>query len=263
MNKKTFDQALLVALAGTRQAGQELKKLYYRPQRAKYTHKAKHQVVTAADKLAEKLILKRIRRTFPDHDILSEEAGSFDSTSKDYLWVVDPLDGTTNFTMKNPLFSTTVALVFKEQVVLGVIYAPVLNELYVTIRGQGATYNGKKMKVSEISETKAGFHTYCYGTKQVSSPSLAISYYRRMFMSGHEIRQLGAATLEFARVARGITESVVIPGANAWDVAAGALLVREAGGRVTDFNDQAWDIKSKDILATNGRLHGKLLKYLK
>lgn len=252
-----------VAISSARQAGSELRKIFKTPGQIKFSLKAKHQVVTKADLLAEKIILKKIRKNFPDHDILSEESGSFNFASKDYLWIVDPLDGTTNFTIKNPIFSTAIALAFKGRIILGVIYAPVLDEFYWSVKGEGAWFNSKRLRVSKNKDIKKGFHTYCYGTSRDVYISKAISYYKKMFTAGHEIRQLGAATVEFARVAQGITDSIVIPGAHAWDVAAGALLVREAGGKVTDFKNKQWNIKSKDIIATNGKVHEKLLKYLR
>jgi len=261
MNSKIIKQAKRVALSAVAEAGLELKKIYNRPSRINSGLKSKHQIVTRADKLAEKIIFKHLRKSFFDHSILSEEAGLVKKAA-DYLWIVDPLDGTTNFVMKNPLFSTTLAMVYKNEVVISVIYAPVLAELYVAIKGQGAFYNHHRLRVSGTRDPKRGFHTYCYGTSQDKFPSQAIDYYQKMFMSGHEIRQLGAATLEFARVARGIADSIVIPGANSWDVAAGALLVREAGGRVTDFKNQPWNLTGSDIIATNGLIHNRLLRLL-
>jgi myo-inositol-1(or 4)-monophosphatase len=261
MKQKIITQAKKIALLAVKEAGHELSKLYQRPGRINVGLKSKHQIVTIADKLAEKLIISRIRKNFYNHSILSEEIGAINK-GKDYLWIIDPLDGTTNFVMKNPIFSTTLALVYKQQVVLGVIYAPILNELYVTVLGQGAYYNQKKIKVSNVKIIKNGFHTYCYGSSNEKFPQQAINYYQTMFRQGNEIRQLGAATLEFARVARGVTESIIIPGANAWDVAAGALLVREAGGKVTDFKNKTWRLSSSDIIATNGLVHTSLLRII-
>lgn len=260
MNHQTIlNKAQKIAILSALQAGKRLKNMFVTPGRIKFSLKSKHQVVTAADIMAEKIILHQIKKNFPTHDILSEEVGFIDFTSTDYLWIVDPLDGTTNFTMKNPIFSTAIALAYKGEVVLGVIFAPLLNELYVARRSQGAYLNGKKIKVSAVRDLTKGFHTYCYGTKKDVSGGTAVRYYRKMFMQGNEIRQLGAATIECARVAQGITESIVIPGVHAWDVAAGALLIREAGGKVTDFKNQPWTLQSKDIVATNDLVHKKLL----
>ncbi len=251
-----------VAQIAAREAGKEIKKIYDRPGKIKFTLKSKHQVVTVADKLADKIIIKKIRKIFPDHDILSEETGSLDFASKDYLWIIDPVDGTTNFTIKNPLFSVSIALAYKGEVVYGVIYAPILEEFYIAEKGKGAWLNGKRIKVSSESNYLKAFHTYCYGSSKLFYGRQANIYHQKLFLAGCEIRQLGAATIEFARVAAGITESIVIPGAHSWDVAVGMLLVREAGGKVTDFKGKNWNLQSKNIMATNGKVHNKLLKYL-
>lgn len=261
INKNIINQALKLAILASKQAGQKLKKIYLQSEKINTVLKSKHQVVTKADQVAENVIINKIKKKFPNHSILSEEMGAINS-GKDYLWIIDPLDGTTNFVIKNPLFSTTLALVYKKQVVLGVIYAPILTEFYVTILGQGSFYNQKKIKVSKLKQINRGFHTYCYGSSKNKYSELAISYYQTMFKQGNEIRQLGSATLEFARVARGITESIVIPGANAWDVAAGSLLVKEAGGKVTDFTNNKWTLMSTDIIATNGLVHSSLLRII-
>ncbi len=261
MKEQIINQTKNLSLFAVKQAGKELKKIYLQFEKIDNTFKSKHQIVTKADKVAEKIIISKIRKKFYNHSILSEEVGKINS-GKDFLWIIDPLDGTTNFVMKNPLFSTTVALVYKNQPILGVIYAPILDELYLTIFGQGAYFNNKKIRVSKVKKINKGFHTYCYGSSKSLYSQQAISYYQKMFNQGNEIRQLGAATLEFARVAWGITESIVIPGANFWDVAAGALLVREAGGKVTDFANKKWDLTSTDIIATNGLVHSTLLKVI-
>lgn len=251
-----------VAQTAARDAGQKIKKIYNRPGKIKFTLKSKHQPVTQADKLADKMIIKKIRKNFPDHDILSEETGSLDFASHDYLWIIDPVDGTTNFTIKNPIFSVSIALAYRGEVIYGVIYAPVLDEFYVAEKGKGAWLNGKKIKVSSENNYLRSFHTYCYGSSKSIYGKQANTYQYKLFLKGCEIRQLGAATIEFARVAAGITESIVIPGAHSWDVAVGMLLVREAGGKVTDFKGKEWNLKSRDIIATNGKIHNTLLKYL-
>ncbi len=261
MNGSINKQAHNLAVQALKQAGYELKKIYNKTERINTGLKSKHQVVTKADRVAEKIIIDKIRKKFRNHSILSEEIGSINA-GKDYLWIIDPLDGTTNFVMKNPLFATTVSLVYKNKTSFGLIYAPLLNEFYQALAGEGAYFNQHKIKVSNVKQTNKGFHTYCYGSAKSKFAKQALNYYQTMFNQGNEIRQLGAATLELARVARGITDSIVIPGANAWDVAAGALLVSEAGGRVTDFKNQRWQLGSGDIIASNGFIHSQLLKII-
>jgi myo-inositol-1(or 4)-monophosphatase len=220
--------------------------------------KAHHEILTKADLMSEKIIITEIRKNFPKHRILSEEKGKIDSRS-DYLWVIDPLDGTTNFSMHNPLWSVSIGVAFRGRIVLGIIYAPFLDELYIAEKGNGASRNGKKISVSK--HTKKSLHTFCHGRNE-KDVKRALKYYRKQKLNELDCRQLGSAALELAYVASGRIESIMIPGASSWDVAAGVLLVREAGGKVTDFQGREWRLTSKDMLASNGRVHQSVLKVI-
>lgn len=232
--------------------------------------KHKHEIVTKADTGAEKIILSLLKKYTPSFAILSEESG-FNKIKSDYLWVVDPLDGTTNFKVHNPLFSVSIALYYKGEPKLGVIYAPYLKELFVAEKGKGAWLNGKRIKVSKTSELSKSFLTYCYG-QEGKHMRRAVELYRYFKMKSVDMRQLGSAAIELAWVAAGRTESIVIPGTKPWDVAAGILLVTEAGGKVTDFGGKPWRFVDKktgqislnvDLLATNSKIHQKILNHLK
>ncbi len=251
MNPKT------IALQAVKKAGSELLKIY---NSGKFTaqYKSKHQLVTSADMVADKIITKSIKKNFPDHTILSEESGRSKNKS-DYLWVIDPLDGTTNFFMHNPLFAVSAALVYKGEIQLGIIYAPALDELYVAELGKGAKLNNKKLKVSNRNQLDKALLTYCHGTG-ISSWKRAIKLYSYYKLRAAFMRQLGSASLELGYVAAGRTDSMIIPNAHSWDVAAGILLVREAGGKVTDFKDNEWTLTSKDMLASNKKVHQALIK---
>jgi myo-inositol-1(or 4)-monophosphatase len=248
-----------LAIKTAKEAGKELKKLFI-TRKVKATLKSKYEIVTTADKLAEKIILKDIRKHFPEHQILSEESGLTKNKS-DYLWVVDPLDGTTNFFMHNPIFSVSIGLFYKGEAILGVIYVPMLDELYVAEKGKGAYMNNKKLKVSNETKPSNSYLTFCHGNK-TNNINKAIQIYNKLKKQARDFRQLGSAAIELAYVARGITECILIPGALRWDVAAGILMVREAGGRVTDFKNEEWNVKSKDMLASNGKVHKALLRYV-
>jgi len=254
MNHKT------IALQTVKKAGKELLKIY---NSGKFTaqYKSKHQLVTSADMIANTIITQAIKKNFSDHAILSEETGRSKNKS-DYLWVIDPLDGTTNFFMHNPLFAISIALVHKEKIILGVVYAPAVDELYVAEPGKGAKLNGKKLKVSNRKTIKQALLTYCHGTG-IPSWKKAIKMYSYYKLRASFIRQLGSASLELGYVAAGRTDSIIIPGAHPWDAAAGVLIVREAGGKVTDFENKEWTIKSKDMAASNKKIHNELLKTLK
>lgn len=244
-----------------RQAGKELKKEFWQITRSDVRYKSKYQIVTKADLIAEKIILSAIRKKFPDHHILSEEAGDNKKRS-DYLWIVDPLDGTTNFNFKNPLFGTQLALAYKNEVTLGVIYVPFLDLMFVAEKGQGVTMNGKKIKVSAEKKLNGSFLAYCHGSK-MEDVKRAVELYKGFKIKHSDIRQLGAASVELAWTAAGYLDAYFIPGALPWDVAPGSLMVREAGGRVTDFKGKEWNLKSPDVLASNGKIHQQLLKEIK
>ena len=246
-----------LAIKVAKAAGEELKKLFY-SRRVKTVAKSKHEIVTTADLLAEKIIIKEIKKTFPNHKILSEESGLTENTS-DYLWIIDPLDGTTNFFMHNPIFSVAIALLYKKETILAVTYAPIIDELYVAEKGNGVTVNNKKIKAATRNKLSESYLTFCHGNKD-ENINKAISIYKTLKKEGRDFRQLGSAAIELAYVARGITDCILIPGALSWDVAGGILMVREAGGKVTDFKNKKWTLDSKDMLASNGKIHNQLLK---
>ena len=249
-----------VAILAAKAAGSELAKRFVTFKRADIKSKSAHEILTAADLASEKLIIKAIKHNFPEHQILSEEAGDNDKKS-DYLWIIDPLDGTTNFSMHNPLFSVSIALAYKGEIVLGVVYAPITNEIYEAVLGRGAKLNGRRLKVSSFKNGKL-INAYCHSSKP-EDITRAIAYYSKQKANGFDCRQMGSAAIELAYVAAGRIESIAIPGANSWDVGAGVLLVKEAGGRITDFNNKAWSLKSYDMLASNGLVHKNLISVWK
>lgn len=249
-----------VAIMAAKKAGKELFSRFDKFSRDNIKLKSGHEILTKADLAAEKEIIKVIKKNFPKHQVLSEEGGGRKKKS-DYLWIVDPLDGTTNFSMHNPLWAVSIAIAHKKKIILGVIFSPYLNELYTAEINKGAYMNGKKIKVSDISKGKV-LNTFCHGNRE-KDIKRAIKYYTYQKIHGFDCRQMGSASLELAFTASGRTESIVIPGAHPWDVAAGILLVREAGGRVTDFSGKKWSLKSNDIAVSNGKIHKKLLAVLK
>ena len=256
-----LNQYKKIAIKAAKAAGIYLLKNFYRNHRDRATLKFKHEIATKADFGAEKIILNIIKKEFPDHQILSEEAGK-NNKKLDFLWVVDPLDGTTNYSMQNPIFSISLGLFYKKEIVLGVVFAPMLRELYVAEKNKGVTLNGKKIRVSGTRDFHKSLLTFCHGhrEKDIRRAIKACNFFK---LKGFDTRQLGSAALEMAFVTGGRTESIMIPGAHPWDVAAGTLLVREAGGKVTDFKGKDWNLKSRDMLASNGKIHKHLLKFLR
>ena len=249
------------AIRAAKAAGKVLMKHLHTLSKSDISFKDQHEIVTKEDYQAEKEILKILKKECPQHSVLSEEGGGKRRKS-DYLWVVDPLDGTTNYSIKHPLFAVSISLFYKEKVILGVVFAPYAKELFVAEKNKGAFLDGKRIRVSKKKKVEKSLLTFCHGHK-LKDIKRAIRIYQKFKLAGYDLRQLGSASLELGFVADGRTESIMIPGAHSWDVAAGILLVREAGGKVTDFKGQEWNIKSKDMVASNGKVHQELLKSLK
>ncbi len=249
-----------VAARAAKKSGKILIKKYEQFDRADTKLKSAHEIVTKYDILSEKIILSEIKKNFPEHAIFSEEKGSNNKKS-DYLWLVDPIDGTTNFSMHNPIWSISIALAYQGEIIMGLVYAPILKELFSVSKGKGAFLNNKKIKVSNIKSGKI-LNTFCHGNK-IKDIKRAIKYYTKQKLNHLDCRQLGSAAIELSYVASGRIESIAIPGVNSYDVGAGVLMVREAGGKVTDFKGNKWDLKSRDILASNKKVHNILLKNLK
>ncbi len=266
MTNKTISKTIKESLLDT---GKKLLKIYDSYDRREALLKSKHEIVTKADFFSEKLIIKTIKRNFPEHRILSEEAGlsENDKNKFEYLWIIDPIDGTTNFSMHNPIWCISVALTKYNkkkktyESVLGFIYAPVTDEFYFAEKEKGAFLNGKKIKVSRKKKDKV-LNTFCHGADEASIKK-AVKYHAAQKLNGFDCRQMGSAALELAYVASGRIESLMIPGVKSWDVAAGALLVREAGGRVTDFDNKYWQTEKSDILASNGLVHNEILRVVR
>jgi len=255
-----FNKIQNIAIGIAKEAGRVLLKEYKTFNRTDVRLKSGHDILTKADLLSEEVILKKINENFPNYNVVSEERGVIKSSSE-FCWYVDPLDGTTNFSMHNPLWSISLALAKNNEIIFGLIYAPIINELYLCALGKGATLNNKLIFVSRAN-TKKVLHTYCHGNGLVNIKQ-AIKYYSCQKINGMDCRQLGSAAIELAYVAAGRVESFVAPGANDWDVAAGVLLVREAGGKVSDFAGKQWQLGSGDIVASNNKTHRQILAVCK
>lgn len=254
-----MNQITKIAVKAAEQSGKMLLAEYKRFNRAEAMLKPHNELVTKNDLRSEEIIIGAIQKNFPHHGILSEERGRIQG-SDDHIWVIDPIDGTTNFTMRNPLWCISIGVVRDEELESGVVYAPFLDELFVAEKGKGSFLNGKRISVSRINSGKI-LNTYCH-SRNPRDVKRAIRYYSRQKQAESDCRQMGSAALELCFIAAGRVESFIAPGANDWDVAAGALIVREAGGRVTDFKNREWFLGSGDIAATNGLVHHSILEKL-
>ena len=221
-------------------------------------YKGDVDLVTEADRASEKMIVERLRSRWPEHGIVGEE-GARSAPGADYRWYVDPLDGTTNFAHGYPVFCVSIGLVRKdEQLEVGVLYDPTRDEMFSAQRGQGATLNGKAIHVSQTKKLAesilgTGFPSH----KRHKNPN--IHFYHQITLHSHGLRRAGSAALDLANVACGRYDGFWEFNLNPWDTAAGALLVQEAGGRVTRFDGAPFRLDSREILATNGLIHQELI----
>ncbi len=215
-------------------------------------------LVTEADMESEQLVISKIQARFPEHQIHSEEAGLKDAESKDFMWLIDPLDGTTNYTHQYPMVAVSIGLLYRKEPVIGVVYNPILEEMFKAADGLGAFFNEKPMKASAVeSLNKSLLATgFAYDRKETSDNNYAEFCHMTNISQG--VRRGGAASLDLAYVAAGRLDGYWERGLKPWDVAAGIVLVREAGGQVTSYENGPIDLTSGRILATNQRIHEAL-----
>lgn len=247
---------------------QEAGKILLRSWRKSDKGRIKHhrELVTKTDIQANKYLVQAIKKQFPDHGIISEEAKPR-RAKKDYVWIVDPLDGTTNFTMGFPFFSVALGLACKNEIILGIIYNPVLNDLYTAQKNRGAYLNKKRIRVSGVKDLKKSEIIFCHGTGK-NDFAYDRTYYSRVQPKIRACRMWGAAGEEFGAVARGGAEAFIFTSSTSgiWDFAPGILIVREAGGKVTDLKEKDWYVGIRPhknaILASNTLVHNKLLELI-
>jgi myo-inositol-1(or 4)-monophosphatase len=221
-------------------------------------YKGDADLVTQADRSSEKLIVERIRKQWPHHDLIGEE-GSRTETGSDYRWYVDPLDGTTNFAHGYPVFCVSMGLEYKGELLAGVVYDPTRDEMFAAAKGSGAQLNGRAIRVSKTARLKeslvaTGFPSH----KRHKNPN--INFYHQITLRSHGVRRAGSAALDLCYVACGRYDGFWEFNLNSWDTAAGVLLVHEAGGKVTNFTGGPFMIDSRQVLATNGVLHPEMLQ---
>ncbi len=224
-------------------------------------HKGEIDLVTEIDRRSEKAIVKAIRSAYPDHLILTEE-GPGRGGDGPFRWIVDPLDGTTNYAHGFPYFCVSIALEKEAEIALGAIYNPVLDEMFAARRGHGATLNGKKLTVSRTRQLTdsllaTGF-PYDIRRSQINN----LDHFGRFAMRAQAIRRAGSAALDLCYVAAGRFDGFWEMKLAPWDVAVGGLMVAEAGGLVTDFSGGPFRIDGRQILASNGEIHGQMKEVL-
>ena len=245
------------AVETAQQAGEILKK-YYHQELEINTKSSDIDLVTQADIESEKFIISAIHKQFPGHAILAEETGQ--SGKSEYLWIVDPLDGTTNFAHKHPMFAVTISLVRHEEVMLGVTYDPLRDELFVAEKGKGATLNGQPISVSQIKEIHKALVATGFPYKRHIEPPPNIPELTRVMPNVQGIRRGGSAALDVAYVACGRLDGYWESSLHLWDWIGGVLMVKEAGGIVTQMDGITWSMKSTTLVVGNPFIQPTLLK---
>ena len=220
-----------------------------------------NNLVTEADHASEKAILNVIKKEFPNHYILSEEAGEIIQDSN-YKWIVDPIDGTVNFAHGIPICCVSIAIEHEGEIIMAAVYNPNLNELFFAEKGRGSSLNGSKISVSEkINVINACLVTgFPYTYLDMSNGPLQA--FERFIRKGIPVRRLGSAAIDLCWVAAGRFDGFYEHKLEAWDSAAGYLIVEEAGGRVSDFNGNKFSHYQPHVLATNGKIHDEMLKWI-
>jgi myo-inositol-1(or 4)-monophosphatase len=225
-------------------------------------YKGRNDLVSYVDKTSEKMLVEELQRILPGSGFITEEK-TIDITDKAYTWIIDPLDGTTNFAHGVPCFCVSIALAKDNQPILGVIYEMNHDECFYAWKGGGAYLNGKSIHVSTISEIKDSLFVTGFAVSEYSHLKATLDIFDYCIHNSHGIRRLGSAAADLAYVACGRFEGFFEFGLSAWDVAAGILIVQEAGGRVSDFEGKGNTLFGKQILASNALIHDEFLSVIK
>ena len=259
MENSALDDYVHHAAQIARDAGAILRDRFGQPHDVRF--KGTIDIVTEADRAAEDLIAARIRAMCPEHDLLCEEGSVGESSGSPYRWVVDPLDGTTNFAHGFPTFAVSIALEEAGVPILGVVYDPLRDELFVAQRGGGATLNGDPIHVSSINFLIASILVTGF-SYDIERRERQAEIWRDFLTRVQAIRQTGSAALNLCYIAAGRLDGYWERSISPWDVAAGALMVTEAGGIVTDMRGKTFRSDDRQILASNGMLHRDLLSVI-
>ena len=232
---------------------------------AKITSKGDINLVTEADLASEQLIIERIRSYYPQHGILAEESGEavmVGGRRSEWKWIIDPLDGTTNYAHGYPCFGVSIALEHEGVLEIGVVYDPVRNEMFAAERGKGATLNSRTIRVSNVDELNSAMVCTGFPYNVRERPDFARDF-TNFTMAAQAVRRDGSAAIDLAYVACGRFDGFFEDGLSPWDTAAGVVLIQEARGRVTNFDDEPLDIYTEKVLASNGLIHDAMRAVLR
>ena len=246
-------------LKAAKEAGKAIMKYYGNP--GKLGYKNPRSIVTKCDLLSEKKIIEIISKKYPNHNFLTEESGLMKKNSE-YTWIIDPIDGTTNFISKIPEFAVSIGLAKNEDVFMGAVYNPCTNDMYFAEKGKGSFLNGRSLKVSNKKALIEAIATFSLPSNiKVSRKTLGIL--SRNFGIFRGVRNFGSAALNLCYIAEARMDLYFTLGIKAWDAAAAKLVVEEAGGKITSISNKKWELNDKTLVASNKILHNKFIKIIK
>ena len=262
MNRHPGEEFLITAVTAARLSGDIILKNLGRLSTSDIQSKQAFDFVTKVDRWSEAVIMKTIREKFPQHLFLSEETLQ-EEANGDYRWIIDPLDGTTNYIHSYPMFSVSIALEYQNEIILGVVFDPLRDELFHAVKGGGAFLNKDKVTVSdtETLENSLIATGFPFRKKEMIDPYL--NAFRKIFERVSDIRRAGSAAIDLAYIAAGRVEGFFELNLSPWDIAAGSLLIREAGGIISDFGGGNEYLSTGDVVAGNNKIHGEILKIVR
>jgi myo-inositol-1(or 4)-monophosphatase len=227
--------------------------------RQKISYKAVKNLVTASDKLSERTIINMIKKSFPSHAIMSEECGELSAVSE-FKWIIDPLDGTTNYAHGLPIFTISLALEYKGDVIIGMVYNPTSDEEYFAVNGKGAWLNNRRIHVSKIRLLRDSLVVTGFPPDARENPDGLFHRFILFCCEAQAVRRIGSAALDLCWVASGKLDGFWESRLSPWDVAAGYLIVREAGGNVTNYSNCYGKIDDREVVASNGLIHDEMIR---
>jgi myo-inositol-1(or 4)-monophosphatase len=249
-----------LAIRAAKKAGQILQRRLGRVRNVDY--KGAVNLVTEMDFLAEEVIVSEIRKEYPHHSFLAEEKVR-QQVDSPFRWIIDPLDGTTNYAHGFPIFCVSIALEKEGEIILGVVYDPSRDELFVAEKGKGARLNGRRIRVSSTPKLSQSLLATGFPYDLRESPVNNFDHFRNFALRVHAVRRAGSAALDLCYVAAGRFDGFWEMKLGPWDLAAGSLIVKEAGGKVTDFQGKPLGLHGSHVLASNGKFHREMIKILK
>ncbi len=257
---KNNDRYLRLAIAAAKEAGRI--QMFHLNHSHPVEYKQEFNPVTEVDRLCERAIVKMILEAFPDHDILTEES-PFEGKGSPWKWIVDPIDGTTNYFHRFPCFSVSIGLEVEGEVELGVVYVPPLDELFHAEKGRGAFLNNERIAVSRVDRLDRGLLCTGFPYDVHEHADFYLRYFRQFITKSFAIRRPGSAAIDLAYLASGRFDGFWEFKLHPWDVAAASLMITEAGGKITDFEGRSYNIYSEKILASNGLIHQEMLEVIR